>query len=679
MAEYPAYGAGLRLLGLDGLLDKTYRPRPASSNPAVIDGDDFRGANGLAVPRTTFAGVVYTDAPSVPGAGASAIDAKQLVWGTTTGATGNPTAGSSYLTATLTSVPDEIAACGQFSSKNYLGQPATTDGAISAIICTNNPGGYTTGVDMITKPGGGAIHCSIFGASVWSIGYFSSRTRTVTGSSASPTITDAAIGADETGRAVRGNNIPANSFVGSGANAPTVGVSWTLVNNLGVPINPTGAVTSVQINIGYTTLTIAGSSATGSFDPPLPYDTLLTYSVTRVNNRLEVRLPNGAKVTTDDNPIISTLWGPTVIWEPANFPSNFAGLTKLTAAGGTALSALSTLPLASAASWHNGPGAGVVVIRLADVVTGSAASSTIANTNSLAADAGMEAVGTNVPANTFVGSGANAPTPGVSTILVDATNTPVLPTGAVTSLQIRAPFTFPGVTGLNVGPVSYPGLDPTAVVPANAAVWNVTNYATDHQVRIDGWMAYGYGIPAVLSAVGPIAVTTSPQRPFGFFIAGAPNMMPGMATGTSFAVVALNSAHYSKPLSDGPATVGHINLAIATPSGNIQVVICRGAVGSAPTSTRAASAIIPCPAAGFAQIPLGAAVALDHTMDWYGLWADNVTAKFFGSGGTAYIVATQASFARQSALAAGIPANPFGAGGMSFYFQGPTPFMEAVA
>jgi hypothetical protein len=84
------------------------------------------------------------------------------------------------------------------------------------------------------------------------------RTDTVTGGSGSSTITDPSIVADDTGRAVTGTNIPANSFVGAVTNtgplfpasntgAVTTG-SFQLVSQNGTPVDPAGPVSSITLS-----------------------------------------------------------------------------------------------------------------------------------------------------------------------------------------------------------------------------------------------------------------------------------------------------------------------------------------------------------------------------------------------------------------------------------------------
>lgn len=79
-----------------------------------------------------------------------------------------------------------------------------------------------------------------------------------TGSSSSATITDSAIGADDTGREVTGTNVPANSFVGAvtdtGPQPPTSNTgsattgSFQLVTAAGDPVHPTGPVRGVTLS-----------------------------------------------------------------------------------------------------------------------------------------------------------------------------------------------------------------------------------------------------------------------------------------------------------------------------------------------------------------------------------------------------------------------------------------------
>ncbi|HLK75012.1 MAG TPA: alkaline phosphatase family protein [Streptosporangiaceae bacterium] len=84
------------------------------------------------------------------------------------------------------------------------------------------------------------------------------RTDTVSGGSGSSTITDNSILADDTGRAVTGTNIPADSFVGavtdtgpqfptSNTGSATVG-SFQLVSQDGTPVDPAGPVSSITLS-----------------------------------------------------------------------------------------------------------------------------------------------------------------------------------------------------------------------------------------------------------------------------------------------------------------------------------------------------------------------------------------------------------------------------------------------
>ncbi len=84
------------------------------------------------------------------------------------------------------------------------------------------------------------------------------RTDTVTGAPGSNVIADNSILADDTGRAVTGTSIPANSFVGAvtdtGPDFPTTNTgsattgSFQLVSQNGSPVDPTGPVTSITLS-----------------------------------------------------------------------------------------------------------------------------------------------------------------------------------------------------------------------------------------------------------------------------------------------------------------------------------------------------------------------------------------------------------------------------------------------
>jgi hypothetical protein len=84
------------------------------------------------------------------------------------------------------------------------------------------------------------------------------RTDTVTGAPGSNVISDNSIVADDTGRAVTGTNIPANSFVGAvtdtGPDFPTANTgsavtgSFQLVSQNGSPVDPAGPVSSITLS-----------------------------------------------------------------------------------------------------------------------------------------------------------------------------------------------------------------------------------------------------------------------------------------------------------------------------------------------------------------------------------------------------------------------------------------------
>jgi Phosphoesterase family len=106
------------------------------------------------------------------------------------------------------------------------------------------------------------------------------RTDTVTGTSGS-IITDPSILADDTGRAVTGTNIPANSFVGAVTNTgplfPTTSSgaastgSFQLVGQDGSPVTPAGAVSSITLSAeGDPSDLAAGQTPDPLFNATLP-------------------------------------------------------------------------------------------------------------------------------------------------------------------------------------------------------------------------------------------------------------------------------------------------------------------------------------------------------------------------------------------------------------------------
>ena len=108
-----------------------------------------------------------------------------------------------------------------------------------------------------------------------------SRTDTVTGGTGSAAITDNTIVADDTGRAVTGTNIPANSFVGAvsdtGPNFVTSSTqsvtngSFQLVGQDGSPVTPTGPVSSVTLSAeGDPSDLAAGQTPDPLFNATLP-------------------------------------------------------------------------------------------------------------------------------------------------------------------------------------------------------------------------------------------------------------------------------------------------------------------------------------------------------------------------------------------------------------------------
>ncbi|HEY0718920.1 MAG TPA: alkaline phosphatase family protein [Streptosporangiaceae bacterium] len=84
------------------------------------------------------------------------------------------------------------------------------------------------------------------------------RTDTVTGTTTSNMITDPTILSDDTGRAVTGTNVPANSYVGAVVNtgpltaatptSPVTTGSFQLVGQDGTPVEPTGALSTITLS-----------------------------------------------------------------------------------------------------------------------------------------------------------------------------------------------------------------------------------------------------------------------------------------------------------------------------------------------------------------------------------------------------------------------------------------------
>ena len=107
------------------------------------------------------------------------------------------------------------------------------------------------------------------------------RTDTVTGTTGSNVITDPSILSDDTGRAVTGSNIPANSFVGAVTNtgplfpatstgSATTG-SFELVGQDGSPVDPTGPLSSITLSAeGDPSDLAAGQTPDPLFNATLP-------------------------------------------------------------------------------------------------------------------------------------------------------------------------------------------------------------------------------------------------------------------------------------------------------------------------------------------------------------------------------------------------------------------------
>lgn len=108
------------------------------------------------------------------------------------------------------------------------------------------------------------------------------------------------------------------------------------------------------------------------------------------------------------------------------------------------------------------------------------------------------------------------------------------------------------------------------------------------------------------------------------------SVVPAHMTG-AVALSGPNRGAYFRSL--GAGTISKIALHVSVASGNISVAVCRGPGGrGAPTSRLATSGAIACPAAGYAEIPLGASVTVNPATDFLCLSTDNNTATFYGFG-----------------------------------------------
>lgn len=112
--------------------------------------------------------------------------------------------------------------------------------------------------------------------------------------------------------------------------------------------------------------------------------------------------------------------------------------------------------------------------------------------------------------------------------------------------------------------------------------------------------------------------------------------LPCLSPAAAGAWPVANAARYSKVISSGVIT--KVGLHVGTASGNISVAVYRnsgaGRLARPTGSPVATSGAVACPAAGYAEVPLGATVTVADG-DWLALSCDNVTATFMASGGSA--------------------------------------------
>jgi hypothetical protein len=124
-------------------------------------------------------------------------------------------------------------------------------------------------------------------------------------------------------------------------------------------------------------------------------------------------------------------------------------------------------------------------------------------------------------------------------------------------------------------------------------------------------------------------------------------------------VVAANDAFYFRVAGSGP--ISKIATMVSVQSGNISVAVLRGLPGVNPPTTRlATSGTVACPAAGYAEISLGATVVVDERTDWFAISCDNTTATFVRSGIAGVESAIGAGFGYRATTQHPIPAAPTG-------------------
>lgn len=105
---------------------------------------------------------------------------------------------------------------------------------------------------------------------------------------------------------------------------------------------------------------------------------------------------------------------------------------------------------------------------------------------------------------------------------------------------------------------------------------------------------------------------------------------PAHAPGTRFAAGTANDCYFIR--AHGAGTISKIGLCVGTSSGNISVAAySNSGTGRAavPGTRLATSGAVACPASGYAEVSLGASIAVVEG-DWLALSVDNTTATFIG-------------------------------------------------
>lgn len=144
------------------------------------------------------------------------------------------------------------------------------------------------------------------------------------------------------------------------------------------------------------------------------------------------------------------------------------------------------------------------------------------------------------------------------------------------------------------------------------------------------------GTGALTAASNSIAHSNAPERLTGYNDSpdnpgydsigwGIPFTFNPTTTTSPSASQNANRAHYYRV--QGGGKISKLAVQVGTASGNICLAVCRGSVGrNPPTSRTATTGSVPCPAAGYAEVALTAAVFVDGRTDWFAFAADNTSA-----------------------------------------------------